>query len=84
MSFWSKLFFTQQAITHTKNISPYTQNKAIKSEHERLMQEQYAMTHPKCEKVISQILCKHRFRCKTEQNIFKAGAAEAVSALSTK
>ena len=34
--------------------------------------------------VISQILCKHRFRCKTEQNIFKAGAAEAVSALSTK
>ena len=50
MSFWSKLFFTQQAITHTKNISPYTQNKAIKSEHERLMQEQYAMTHPKCEK----------------------------------
>ena len=35
-------------------------------------------------KVISQILCKHRFRCKTEQNIFKAGAAEAVSALSTK
>ena len=50
MSFWSKLFFTQQAITHTKNISPYTQNKAIKSEHERLIQEQYAMTHPKCEK----------------------------------
>lgn len=35
-------------------------------------------------RVISQILCKHRFRCKTEQNIFKAGAAEAVSALSTK
>ena len=34
--------------------------------------------------VISQILCKHRFRCKTEQNIFKAGAAEAAAALSTK
>ena len=26
-------------------------------------------------RVISQILCKHRFRCKTEQNIFEAGAA---------
>ena len=38
----------------------------------------------KAKTVISQILCKHRFRCKTEQNIFKAGAAEAVSALSTK
>ena len=34
--------------------------------------------------VVSQILCKHHFRCKIEQNIFKAGAAEAVSALSTK
>ena len=34
--------------------------------------------------VISQILCKHRFRCKIEQNIFKAGAAEAASALPTK
>ena len=34
--------------------------------------------------VISQILCKHRFRCKTEQNIFKAGAAQAAAALSTK
>ena len=34
--------------------------------------------------VLSQILCKHRFRCKIEQNIFKAGAAEAASALSTK
>lgn len=50
MSFWSKLFFTHQAIRHTSNISPYTQNSAIKSEHEKLMQEQYAMTHPKCEK----------------------------------
>ena len=35
-------------------------------------------------KVISQILCKHRFWCKIEQNIFKAGAAEAAAALSTK
>ena len=34
--------------------------------------------------VISQILCKHRFWCKIEQNIFKAGAAEAAAALSTK
>lgn len=49
MSFWSKLFFTHQAVVHT-NISPYTQNNAVKSEHEKLMQEQYAMTHPKCEK----------------------------------
>ena len=40
--------------------------------------------NPRRKEVISQILCKHRFRCKTEQNIFKAGAAEAVSALSTK
>ena len=40
----------------------------------------------KCCKIagISQILCKHRFRCKIEQNIFKAGAAEAASALPTK
>ena len=29
-----------------------------------------------CE-VISQILCKHRFWCTIEQNIFKAGAAQA-------
>lgn len=50
MNLWSKLFFAHRAITHTHDISPYTQNKAIKSEHERLMQEQYAMTHPKCEK----------------------------------
>ena len=35
-------------------------------------------------KVISQILCKRRFRCKIEQNIFKAGAAQAAAALSTK
>ena len=34
--------------------------------------------------VISQILCKRRFRCKIEQNIFKAGAAQAAAALSTK
>ena len=34
--------------------------------------------------VISQILCKHRFWCTTEQNIFKAGAAQAAAALSTK
>lgn len=33
---------------------------------------------------ISQILCKHHIRCKTEQNIFEAGAAEAAAALSTK
>ena len=34
--------------------------------------------------VISQILCKRRFWCKIEQNIFKAGAAQAAAALSTK
>ena len=34
--------------------------------------------------VVSQILCKHHFRCKIEQNIFKAGAAQAASALPTK
>ena len=34
--------------------------------------------------VISQILCKRRFRCNIEQNIFKAGAAQAAAALSTK
>ena len=50
MSFWSKLFFMYQAVVHTNNISPYTQNSAVKSEYEKLMQEQYAMTHPKCEK----------------------------------
>ncbi len=44
----------------------------------------YVVCVPGNHEVISQILCKHRFRCKTEQNIFKAGAAEAVSALSTK
>ena len=31
--------------------------------------------------VVSQILCKRRFRCKTEQNIFKAGAAASSSCL---
>lgn len=48
MSFWSKLFFTQQAITHTKNISPYTQNKAIKSEHERLIRLLIDMVRNAC------------------------------------
>lgn len=50
MNLWSKLFFAHRAITHTHDISPYTQNNAIKAEHEQLMKEQYAMTHPKCEK----------------------------------
>lgn len=50
MSFWSKLYFVYREIAHTSDVSPHTQNKAIKSEHEKLMQEQYAMTHPKCEK----------------------------------
>ena len=50
MNLWSKLFFAHRAIAHTHDISPYTQNNAIKAEHEKLMQEQYAMTHPKCEK----------------------------------
>ena len=50
MSFWSKLIFLRQAIEHIHDISPNTQNNAIKAEHEKLMQEQYAMTHPKCEK----------------------------------
>ena len=50
MNLWSKLFFVHQAIAHTHDISQYTQNNAIKAEHEKLMQEQYAMTHPKCEK----------------------------------
>lgn len=50
MNLWSKLFSVHRAIAHTHDISPYTQNNAIKAEHEKLMQEQYAMTHPKCEK----------------------------------
>ena len=47
--------------------------------------QDYHLWQDVCEEpVISQILCKRRFRCKTEQNIFKAGAAQAASALPTK
>lgn len=50
MNLWSILFSANLAIEHAHDISPHTQNNAIKAEHEKLMQEQYAMTHPKCEK----------------------------------
>ena len=33
---------------------------------------------------LSQILCKHCRQCKIEQKFFKAGAAPAAAALSTK
>ena len=59
MNLWSKLFFAHRAIAHTHDISPYTQNNAIKAEHEKLMQEQYAMTHPKCEKDTIGALSSH-------------------------
>lgn len=69
---WNRYGFLQTDITTT------TVKKV--DEYEYQMWGKVTVT----DEVISQILCKHRFRCKTEQNIFKAGAAEAVSALSTK
>ena len=63
-------------------ILPYTQSKTAKG-HFRPWEYKYDVVTDALT-ALSEILCKRKMQCKTERKLFKAGAATAAAALSTK